>query len=113
MGTHWIGAKIYTADLSQAASVLKDQRVYISHAFSYIIRILQTKRREISSGVRCNQLLLFDVSVVLCFPALLHILIHVSGSAYIPYINSVNTAQHFTSPPQMTRIVLKQTQMNK
>lgn len=27
----------------------------------------------------------------LMLPALLHILIHVSGSAYIPYINSVNT----------------------
>lgn len=81
-----------------APSFLKDQRKYISHAFSCIIRILQTKRTAILSGVCCNQSLLFDVSLCFVLYVLLHILIHVSGSAYIPYINSVNTAQHVASP---------------
>lgn len=40
---------------------------------------------------------------------LFHIVIHVSESAYIKYINSVNTLPNL----QMMRVVLKQTQMNK
>lgn len=105
--------KIYRVDLELAASILKDQPEYISNVFPSFFRILEAKKRAILSSVCCSQLFLFEVSLCFVLSALLHILIHVSGSVYIPYISSVNTTQHFASQQKMTRIVIKQIQMNK